>query len=236
MPRRFAWHNGAVRAALLLLPVLFSACGAREPDPPAAAERDAAARTPARPSTERDAAPAPPWEPAEGKELLGSSAPGWSAERAWFNSDPLTLEELRGKVVLIRWWTTGCGLCVATAPALNDFHARFAARGLVVLGFHHPKSDDAHKPEVVRGAAKRLGFEFPVAQDEDWSVLNRWWFAEGAERDYTSASFLLDRKGVIRWIHPGGEYHSGGGDGHEECRTARKSLEEEIVKLLDESP
>ena len=71
----------------------------------------------------------------EGNALIGIRPGGWTA-RDWINSEPLTLEALRGKVVLVRWWTApGCVFCEASAPALNDFWRRYGSRGLVVVGF-----------------------------------------------------------------------------------------------------
>jgi thiol-disulfide isomerase/thioredoxin len=72
-----------------------------------------------------------------GDSPVGTKAPEWEAAH-WLNSKPLALEGLRGKVVLVRWWTApGCPYCAATAPALNEFHARYKDKGLVVVGFYH---------------------------------------------------------------------------------------------------
>ena len=72
--------------------------------------------------------------------MIGHKAGRWGV-RDWINSGPLTLEELRGKVVLVRWWTApGCPFCEASAPALNEFSQRYGDRGLVVIGFYHHKS------------------------------------------------------------------------------------------------
>ena len=78
----------------------------------------------------------------EGNALIGSRPDGWTA-RDWINSEPLALDALRGKVVLVRWWTApGCAFCEASAPALNDFWRRYGSRGLVVVGFYHHKSSE----------------------------------------------------------------------------------------------
>lgn len=146
------------------------------------------------------------WRPAEGGELIGRPAPAWAAGKSWINSEPLTLESLRGRVVLVRFWLIDCPYCEATAPALNALHAKYSARGLVVLGFHHPKSPRARDPENVRTVVREYGFQFPVALDDDWEALTKYWFPNGEERRFTSVSFLIDRRGVIRWVHDGGEY------------------------------
>src|SRR6185312_6041832 len=83
---------------------------------------------------------------ADGGELVGTRAREWHAEH-WIDSAPLTLEQLRGRVVLVRWWTApDCPFCAATAPSLNDFHERYAARGLSVIGFYHHKASGALDP------------------------------------------------------------------------------------------
>src|SRR5258708_15292922 len=76
--------------------------------------------------------------PAEGQELIGRKAPPLEL-RHWLNSKPLEMSDLRGKVVLLRWWTQGCPLCVATAPALRKLQAEYGRRGLQVVGIYHPK-------------------------------------------------------------------------------------------------
>jgi peroxiredoxin len=72
----------------------------------------------------------------------------------------------------------------------------------------HHKSDDPLRLEDVKKYARKLGFKFPVAIDPDWRTLKRWWLDTG-DRDWTSVSFLIDRHGVIRHIHPGGQYVKG---------------------------
>ncbi len=78
---------------------------------------------------------------AAGAELIGTKALGWEGAE-WLNPEPLRLEDLRGKVVLVRWWTDSCPYCSRSAPALNEFHARYARRGLIVIGMYHPKPID----------------------------------------------------------------------------------------------
>lgn len=143
--------------------------------------------------------------------LLGKKAPEWGS-LTWLDSAPRSLAELKGKVVLIRWWTAPhCPYCRATAPALNEFHHTYRERGLEVIGFYHHKSAEPLRPEAVKQHAQRLGFEFPIAIDPQWQTLRHWWLDRGDER-WTSVSFLLDRQGVVRHIHPGGEYVKGDAD------------------------
>lgn len=145
------------------------------------------------------------------RELIGTRAPEWNVTN-WINSTPLSLQNLRGKVVLVRWWTApDCPYCRATAPALNEFHEKYSARGLQVIGFYHHKGSEPLRVEDVKKYSSGFGFKFPVAIDPHWKTLHRWWLDHG-EQNWTSVSFLIDRKGVIRHIHPGGEYVKGDAD------------------------
>jgi peroxiredoxin len=146
-----------------------------------------------------------------GDNIVGTKSPEWNVAH-WINSSPLKLSELKGKVVLVRWWTApDCPYCRATAPALNEFHQRYAKDGLQVIGFYHHKSDEPLDPAKVKKFADNFGFKFPVAIDEEWKTLHRWWL-DRDKRNWTSVSFLIDRKGIIRHIHPGGEYVKGDKD------------------------
>ncbi len=156
--------------------------------------------------------------------LLNKPAPEWGVTN-WINSTPLQLKDLRGKVVLIRWWTApDCPYCRATAPALNEFDDRYGKQGLQVLGFYHHKGDEPLKQEDVKTYAKNFGFKFPVATDPEWKTLHQWWLDRG-EHDFTSVSFLIDRKGIVRHIHPGGQYVAG-----DKAYAAMKNKIEELLK------
>ena len=145
-----------------------------------------------------------PW-----KQMIGKKAPPWS-DLAWVNADPVSLADLAGKVVLIRWWLESCPYCEATAPSLNAFQSKYAEKGLVIIGLYHPKPY-GRKVSVreVREYCRDKGFRFPVAIDEDWQTLSKYWFEKGG-RDFTSVSFIIDRDGIIRYIHPGGSYNPEG--------------------------
>lgn len=160
----------------------------------------------------------------QGKLLLGTAAKEWNLAQ-WQNSPALKLTELKGKVVLVRWWMApGCRYCAATAPALNEFHADYQERGLVVIGAYHHKASGPLRVEEVKAQAEKLGFKFPVAIDPEWKTLKAWWLT-GQERDYTSVSFLIDRQGVIRFIHTGGQFVKGDKD-----YAALKGKIEELLK------
>jgi peroxiredoxin len=138
------------------------------------------------------------------ESLVGVQAPEWEVA-TWINSRPLTLKELRGNVVLIRWWTgPGCPYCSASAPVLRDLDRRYRKKGLMVIGFYHPKSEGPVNRSEVAQLAKDLGMDFPVAVDADWKTLNRYLLDKFPAAPFTSVSFLLDRDGIIRYVHPGG--------------------------------
>ena len=171
---------------------------------------------------------APMWTPVEGRELVGTRAPELR-DLVFVQGGPLSLAELKGRLVLIRFWLMDCPYCRATAPALNELHERFAARGLVVLGIHHPKSEAARDLVTVRRATRALGFAFPVAHDDTWATARAFGVGSTFER-FTSVSLLVDRAGTIAWVHDGGEFHAGGGAGHEACNRAYASLTREIER------
>jgi hypothetical protein len=94
----------------------------------------------------------------------------------------------------------------ATAPSLVQLHEAYAPKGLIVIGMYHHKSEGPMVVDEVRSLAlDHYKFRFPVAIDDEWTTLKRWWL--GAHPDsWTSVSFLVDRRGVVRFVHLGGEY------------------------------
>ena len=155
-------------------------------------------------------------------ELIGTLAPELHASQ-WINSEPITLDELRGQVVLIRWWTApDCPFCKASSAALNEWHEKYSQKGLQVLGMYHHKNSSPLTLDLVKGYAQKFGFTFPIGIDKNWDTLRTWWMYE--KRDWTSVSFLIDKEGVIQYIHPGGDYVKGDKDYQE--------LENKINSLL----
>ena len=145
------------------------------------------------------------------QKLIGTKAQEWQVTD-WINSKPIRLQDLQGKVVLVRFWTgPSCPFCKASAPALNEFYEKYHNRGLEIIGFYHHKSAVPLRKEAVRKLAREFGFKFPLGIDRDWRTLRRWWL-DKVETEWTSVSFLIDRKGIIRHIHPGGQYVKGDQD------------------------
>ena len=142
-----------------------------------------------------------------GHDLIGTQAPEWSNQQ-WLNSQPLKLSELKGKVVLVRFFMeSSCPMCRASAPYLNDFYASYKDAGFVVVGMYTPKPypRKADRTDVKR-FVKDYEFEFPVAIDDEWTTLKRFWLNRVPDANFTSVSFLIDRNGTIRYIHAGGAY------------------------------
>ena len=167
-----------------------------------------------------------------GEDRLGVPAPPLGLQH-WLNSPPLELDALRGKVVLIRWWTDGCPYCAATAAALKHLDAKYGARGLRVIGIFHPKPAGDWSVERMRVAAREKGFTFPVALDGGWTALRRWW-PDLEKRGWTSVSFVIDKRGFIRYVHPGGEFHEASDADHARCDRDYKEVEQTIQRLLKE--
>lgn len=171
-------------------------------------------------------------DPDSGAELLGQPAPPWTFTR-WIGP-PLSLESLRGKVVLLRWWTEGCHFCAATLPELEALRRAHAERGLVVIGVFHPKPPREVSDRRIRAVAKKLGFSGPIAVDREWETLDRYWLGGHPDRNWTSVSFLIDRAGTIRWVHGGGEYHPSDDPAHARCDLQYRALEKVLAEVLAE--
>jgi len=127
-------------------------------------------------------------------------APDFHAS-AWFNSPPLTIAQLRGKVVLVDFWEYTCINCIRTFPYLRRWNELYAPAGLTIIGVHTPEFAFAKNPANVANAIKRFGFSFPVALDNDEAIWNAFHNAAWP------ADFLIDKDGHIAYMHIGeGDY------------------------------
>ena len=131
----------------------------------------------------------------------GPPAPEFTGISKWLNSDPMTLEQLRGKVVLIDFWTYTCINCINTLPYVKTWNQKYKDRGLAVIGVHTPEYPFERDTDNVKTAIKRFGITYPVAQDNQyatWSAYNN---------QYWPAFYLLDKKGKVAYTHFGeGDY------------------------------
>jgi peroxiredoxin len=138
------------------------------------------------------------------RDVVGKPAQAWDVG-PWFNAAPLSLADLRGKVVLVRWFMSpSCPMCSASAPSLVLLDKRYRDRGLAVIGMYHHKDPEPLDPEKVRGYVAHYGYTFPVAIDPGWRTLEAWWRKGHPEREYTSVTFVIDKGGVVRHVHLGG--------------------------------
>ncbi|HEV2119589.1 MAG TPA: redoxin family protein [Candidatus Bathyarchaeia archaeon] len=135
------------------------------------------------------------------ESLTGKSAPEFSGLRGWLNTSPLTMAGLKGKVVLLDFWTYSCVNCVRSLPHMKLLHNEFAGAPFVLVGVHTPEFEFEKLPENVASAVKRFGIEYPVAIDSE----NTTWKLYGNQ--YWPRQTLVDSKGTIRWEHAGeGDY------------------------------
>ncbi|MEW6749270.1 MAG: redoxin domain-containing protein [Candidatus Micrarchaeota archaeon] len=151
---------------------------------------------------------------------------------AWLNSGPLTLESLKGKVVLIDFWTYTCINCRRTLPHLMDWHKRYAKDGLVIIGVHSPEFEFEKSVQNVKSAVKRLGIGYPVAVDSDMATWRRF------DNHYWPAKYLIDRNGFISHAYFGeGNYNETEMMIQEALgKKTRITKEEPLSYLFDQSP
>ena len=117
----------------------------------------------------------------------------------WLNSEPLTEHALRGRVVLVDFWTYSCVNWLRTLPYVRAWHERYGDRGLVVVGAHAPEFGFEHDLENVRRAVGELGVGYPVVIDNDFAI----WRA--FDNHYWPAVYLADGDGRVRYEHFGEE-------------------------------
>ena len=128
-------------------------------------------------------------------------APEFSGLEHWINSPPLAMKDLRGKVVLVDFWTYSCINCVRTLPHLEDWDRKYRGLGLTIVGIHSPEFEFEKKFENVAAAVKQDGIAYPVAQDNELATWDRF------RNSYWPAHYLIDREGRVVYTHFGeGEY------------------------------
>ncbi len=164
------------------------------------------------------------WKPSpEISELIGKAAPEFADDLKWVNCDPLTMAKLQGHPIFIRFWNRNCRMCMVSAPLMNELYDDYAKDGLVVIGVHHSKSTRADTIKEVADSANSLDYKFPVALDNSWNTISRFWI-HSSSRNYSSASFLIDKDGTIVWGHDLGRLEKGS--------PAALSLHTAIAKLI----
>jgi len=154
--------------------------------------------------------------PASRYPVLGK-APGFTGNQEWFNTPNakgLSLEDLRGRVVLVDFWTYTCINCIRTFPALKEWDRLYRDKGLTTVGVHTPEFAFERKASNVREAIDQNGLAYPVAQDNEYATWNAW------GNQFWPAKYLIDAQGRVRYTHFGeGDY--------EETEQAIRALLEE---------
>lgn len=130
-------------------------------------------------------------------EPKGTRAPEIIPSGTWFNSNPLTLERLKGKVVIVDFWTYSCINCQRTMPYLRDWYDKYKDKGLVIIGVHSPEFEFEKSEKNVAQAISDFELKYPIVQDNDFATWraysNRYW----------PAKYFIDKDGYIRYFHFG---------------------------------
>jgi cytochrome c biogenesis protein CcdA/thiol-disulfide isomerase/thioredoxin len=138
-----------------------------------------------------------------GLPVLGR-APDFTGNQRWFNTPgdaPLSLRRLRGRVVLVDFWTYTCINCIRTLPYVRAWDERYRRRGLTVVGVHTPEFPFERDAGNVERAIGQNGLRYPVAQDNDYATWDAW------SNQYWPAKYLIDARGRVRYAHFGeGDY------------------------------
>lgn len=152
------------------------------------------------------------------------SAPPLDGAVEWLNSQPLTMEQLRGKVVLVDFWTYSCINCIRTIPYVRAWAEKYKDQGLVVIGVHAPEFAFEKKIDNVKKAIGDFKIGYPVAIDNDYKI----WRA--FDNSYWPAHYLIDAKGQIR------EHHFGEGNYHQTEQAIQDLLREAGSEMAESAP
>ena len=201
-----------------------SAAATATPEPTATPSLTATPEPTATPAP--TATPLPPCEGTKGGQI-GDCAPEFAGTQEWINTEPLSMGGLRGKVVLVDFWTYSCINCLRTLPYLREWHQRYADEGLVIVGVHTPEFEFEKLYNNVAQATVDEGVAWPVVQDNQFTVwrsyANRYW----------PAKYLVDRNGVIRYRHFGeGRY----AETEEQIRSLLESMGAESQAFAEPLP
>jgi len=139
----------------------------------------------------------PTHRPSEIVDTDAPEMPPLSGATQWLNSEPLNREMLRGKVVLVDFWTYSCINCLRTLPYLKAWHEKYRDQGLIIIGVHSPEFAFEKDPRNVERAISNLGITYPVAMDNRYTIWNAF------KNEYWPAHYLADANGKVRHRHFG---------------------------------
>ena len=181
--RRWIALGGTIAVIVVIIAVIQATIAPPPPSPERSPASETTTGEPASPSLYEQ-----PSEP-QAEDFVGITR--------WLNSPTLALDELRGKVVLVDFWTYTCINCLRTLPYLRDWNEKYAGKGLVIVGVHTPEFEFEKIESNVREAVARERVTWPVAMDNDYATWrayqNRWW----------PHKFLIDQNGTVRYDHIG---------------------------------
>ena len=152
-----------------------------------------------------------------------SVAPDLVGITGWINSDPLTLADLKGRVVLLDFWTYTCVNCIRTFPFLREWHSKYAESGLVIVGVHTPEFEFEQRAHNVRAAAEDYDLAYPIAQDNGYAT----WTAFNVQAWPTKV--LIGPEGQV-------EYRHRGEGGYDETELKIRELLQKAGANLDDIP
>lgn len=150
-----------------------------------------------------------------------SAAPDFTASGEWFNSEPLHISDLRGKVTLVSMWTFGCNNSYNSIPTLSALYDTYKDQGLEIIGVHTPEFDYEKDAANVANAIGKYRITWPVFQDNDYTTWNAY------ENNVWPKFDLVDKNGFVRYTHRG--------EISDRFPQGREPLEEAIQTLLSES-
>lgn len=186
------------------------------------------------PEPEATAEEAPVVRPLKGQDPAGVDAVGRDVSALlptrWIGEPVRPADHA---ATLWRFWTDTCPFCEASLPAVEALRRDLGPAGLQTVGVYHPKPPRAVKDARVVEAATDRGYHGPLAVDADWSRLRALWL-DGGERRATSFSVLLDRRGVVRFVHPGPEFHASDDPLHAACARDEAALRAAVEQLIAE--
>src|SRR3989338_8304440 len=145
--------------------------------------------------------------------IFSTKAPELEGITGWINTKLLTMEDLKGKVVLVDFWTYTCINCLRTLPYIKEWHEKYAKHGLVIVGIHTPEFEFEKDIRNVKDAVKRHKIKHPIALDSNYEMFKAY------NNHYWPRKYLIDADGKIVYDHIGE-----GGYGE---------TEEKIIELLN---
>lgn len=166
------------------------------------------------------------------KQMLNlNKAPEFVGINKWLNSEPLTLAQLKGKVVLVDFWTYTCINCIRTLPHVVSWYEKYKDKGFVVIGVHTPEFEFEKNEENVLTAMKQYKITYPVAQDNDYAT----WKAY--DNHYWPAEYLIDAQGNIRRTHFGeGDYDETEKAIQDLLKEAGQTSDMSLTEMPDQTP